>query len=132
MNTEKKNNKFFLNLENRAASKTCIRKVFNKEEKMIVEPNAVRDVLYNFYADLYENKDSEHYLVIGEEFLDRCMNLPKHSDEKKLSVKVLLPIQSVLKHSVNSRMENLLETTDLVPNFTKPFGGLWDILWWTS
>lgn len=90
MNTEKKNNKFFLNLENRAASKTCIRKVFNKEEKMIVEPNAVSTnavssaVLYNFYADLYENKDSEHYLVIGEEFLDRCMNLPKHSDEKKL------------------------------------------------
>ena len=30
-----KNNKYFFNLENKAMSKTCIRKVFNKENKLI-------------------------------------------------------------------------------------------------
>ena len=65
-------------------SKTCIRKVFNKENKLIFEPKAIRDELYNFYADLHENKDSESSHVIGEQFFDRCTSLPKLSDEKKL------------------------------------------------
>ena len=79
-----KNNKYFFNLENKAMSKTCIRKVFNKENKLIFKPKAIRDELYNFYADLYENKDSEFSHVIGEQFFHRCTSLPKLSDEKKL------------------------------------------------
>ena len=49
---------FFFNLENKAMSKTYIRKVFNKESKLIFEPKTIRDELYIFYAALYENKDS--------------------------------------------------------------------------
>ena len=52
-------NKYFLTLEKNRRTKNCIRKLFNKQGKEIVNSKAIITELKDFYEDLYEDKDSD-------------------------------------------------------------------------
>ena len=52
-----KNNKYFLNLESRRMNNSCIRKLFDKGDKLISSPKLILSELHDFYTELYSNCD---------------------------------------------------------------------------
>ena len=50
---EEKNNKFFLNLESKKMSSSSVRKLFNKDGKLLPSPKLILTELNNFYSELF-------------------------------------------------------------------------------
>lgn len=46
-----KNNKYFLNLESKKMSNSCVRKLFDKGGKLITNPKSILSELYDFYTE---------------------------------------------------------------------------------
>lgn len=56
-----KNNKYFLNLECRKMSSSCVSKLFDKHGKLITTPKLILSELYDFYTDLYSKVDPPNH-----------------------------------------------------------------------
>ena len=67
-----KNNKYFLNLESRRMSNSCIRKLFDKGGKLISSPKLILSELHDFYTELYSNCDPSNHNSASDAFLDHC------------------------------------------------------------
>jgi len=50
-----KNNKYFLNLESRKMSNSCVRRIVDKHGKLITNPKLILSGLHDFYRELYSN-----------------------------------------------------------------------------
>ena len=55
MKREKKNNKYFLNLETHNKAKSSVWKIFNSERTLITDPNNVQWEIERFFSYLCEN-----------------------------------------------------------------------------
>ena len=61
-----------LNLESRKMSNSCVRKLFDQGDKLITSPKLILSELYDFYTELYSNRDSPNYNDASDAFLDHC------------------------------------------------------------
>ena len=52
-----RNTKYFLNLENNNKKKSCIRKLLQENGKECIDSNIILNEIYNFYSDLYDEKE---------------------------------------------------------------------------
>ena len=77
-----KNNKYFLNLESRKMSNSCARKLFDKGGKLIANPKSILSELYDFYTELYANRDPPNHNNVSDAFLDQC-RLPTLNEDVK-------------------------------------------------
>ena len=77
-----KNNKYFLNLECKKMSNSCVRKLFDKRGKLITSPKSILSELSDFYTDLYSKNDPLNHDVQSNTFLDDCL-LPTLTDDAK-------------------------------------------------
>ena len=66
---EKKNTKYFLNLENNKNKKSHIRKILNKDENLTSNPKEIMKELLSFYSYLYCEKVSAPPVDTQNEFL---------------------------------------------------------------
>ena len=53
-----KNSKYFLNLETNKTQRTSIHRLFNADEKLILNSKMIMKELEDFYTTLYKNQDS--------------------------------------------------------------------------
>ena len=60
-----KNNKYILGLEKSRNKKNCIRKLVNKRGETVTNSKAIMTELRSFYEDLYDNKDSDVIMMMG-------------------------------------------------------------------
>ena len=79
-----KNNKYFLNLESRKTSNSCVRKLFGKSGKLITSPKLILSELYDFYTELYSNHDSPSHNNESDAFLDHCRLPTLNQDAKQI------------------------------------------------
>ena len=89
MNTGRKNNKYFLNLESRRMSNSCIRKLFDKGGKLISSPKLILSELHDFYTELYSNCDPSNHNSASDAFLDHCRLPTLNEDAKQICEGVL-------------------------------------------
>ena len=75
-----KNNKYFLNLESRRMSNSCVRKLFDKGGKLISSPKLILLELHDFYTELYSNRDPSNHDNASDTFLDHC-HLPTLNED---------------------------------------------------
>ena len=79
-----KNNKYFLNLESRKMSNSCVRKLFGKSGKLITSPKLNLSELYDFYTELYSNHDSPSHNNESDAFLDHRRLPTLNQDAKQI------------------------------------------------
>ena len=84
-----KNNKYFLNLESRRMSNSCIRKLFDKGGKLISSPKLILSELHDFYTELYSNCDPSNHNSTSDAFLDHCRLPTLNEDAKQICEGVL-------------------------------------------
>ena len=84
-----KNNKYFLNLESRKMSNSCVRKLFDKGGKLITNPKSILSELYDFYTELYSNRDPPNHNNVSDAFLDQCRLPTLNEDAKQICEGVL-------------------------------------------
>ena len=53
-----KNNKYFLNLENHNRKKSCVRRIYNKENKLTSNPKEIINEQQGFYENLYHESSN--------------------------------------------------------------------------
>ena len=75
-----KNTKFFLSLENNKKKKSTIRKIYNKENKLISNPKEIMTELKSFYSDLYREMIG---MPTAEQTFLRNDDIPKLSEIDK-------------------------------------------------
>ena len=95
-----RNNKYFLNLENRRNAKNCIRKLFNKEDQLIKNNKDILIELKSFYEDLYQNKDNNMSVDWNKNFqkFTENLNIPsKLLDDRQSYCEGYLTNQECLK-----------------------------------
>ena len=68
-----KSNKYFLNLETHKKAKSSMRKVFNREEVLITDPNKILQETHNFHSNLCKQDP----LSPSEDMLNSFLNNPK-------------------------------------------------------
>ena len=122
-----RNNKYFLNLENKRNAKNCIRKLFNKENHLVKNSKDIMTELKSFYQDLYRNKDNNMSAYWNENFqkFTQNLNIPKLSDDQQSYCEGDLTYQECLK-ALNSFKNNKYPGNDgLTAEFYKTF---WPIL----
>ena len=122
-----RNNKYFLNLENKRNAKNCIRKLFNKKNQLVKNSKDIMTELKSFYQDLYRNKDNNMSAYWNENFqkFTQNLNIPKLSDDQQSYCEGDLTYQECLK-ALNSFKNNKSPGNDgLTAEFYKKF---WPIL----
>ena len=62
-----KNNKYFLNLESRKMSNSYVRKLFDKGGKLTTNPKLILSELYDFYTELYSNRNPPNHNNVSDE-----------------------------------------------------------------
>ena len=77
-----KNSKYFLNLETNKTRRTSIRRLFNADEKLILNSKTIVKELEDFYTTLYKNQDLSDCDHIIPHVLD-SEHVSKLSDDQK-------------------------------------------------
>ena len=70
-------------------SNSCVRKLFDKGDKLITSPKLILSELYDFYTELYSNRDSPNYNDASDAFLDHCRLPALNEDAKQICEGVL-------------------------------------------
>ena len=61
-------------------SSSCVRKLFDKGDKLITSPKLILSELYDLYTELYSNRDSPNHNDASDAFLDHC-HLPTLNED---------------------------------------------------
>ena len=61
-----KNNKYFLNLESRKMSNSYVGKLFDKGSKLTTNPKLILSELYDFYTELYSNRNPPNHNNVSD------------------------------------------------------------------
>ena len=87
----RKNNKYFLNLENHNRKKSCVRRIYNKENKLTSNPKEIINELQGFYENLY-HESSNTFLQETEQVFLQSQSIPKLNEEERNSCEGILTI----------------------------------------
>ena len=78
-----KNSKYFLNLETRNKKKSCIRKLVRDNDEETTDSKTIRNEIYNFYSDLYDEKPGIRTNYTNCPFLQNSSSIPELSDSMR-------------------------------------------------
>ena len=70
-------------------SNSCVRKLFDKSGKAITNPKSILSELYDFYTELYYNRDPPNHNKVSDAFLDHCRLPTLNEDAKQICEEVL-------------------------------------------
>ncbi|KXJ07205.1 Transposon TX1 uncharacterized 149 kDa protein [Exaiptasia diaphana] len=104
-----KSSKYFLSLEKKRKSKTHVRKLINRDDEVITDPESILSNLGNYYNQIFESKNSNTE--------DECLKFVNQaktkrlSEENKKNIEVKLTIQECYK-SLTSMGSNITPGND--------------------
>ena len=74
-------------------SNSCVRKLLNKDGKLITSPTLILSELYDFCTELYSNCDSPNHNNASDAFLDHCHMPTLNEDAKQICEGVLIKVE---------------------------------------
>ena len=78
-----RNNKYFLNLENRNKKKSCIRKLIRANGEETTVPDTIMTEIHSFYSELYDEKPGIQGDYSTCPFLEDTLSSPKLTDSMR-------------------------------------------------
>ena len=78
-----RNNKYFLNLENRNKKKSCIRKLIRANGEETTVPDTIMTEIHSFYSELYDEKSGIQTDYSICPFLEDTLSSPKLTDSMR-------------------------------------------------
>ena len=78
-----RNTKYFLILENNNKKKSCIRKLLQENGKECTDSNIISNEIYNFYSDLYDEKEGMEINELSCPFVGNHSFIPKLNVEQR-------------------------------------------------
>ena len=78
-----RNTKYFLNLENNNKKKSCIGKLLQENGKECIDSNIISNEIYNFYSDLYDQKEGIEINESSCPFVGNHSFIPNLNDEQR-------------------------------------------------
>ena len=83
MKKAKKGSKYFLNLENSRSGQSTIRRPFDSNGRITVNPQSIMNELGDYYENFYRKQDSDLNEELCSTFLDN--NIPILSEESMMA-----------------------------------------------